>query len=378
VTATTRSPTGTALQIGLVLIGLVVLVGTAWLIRDLLIQMFIALVLAAGLLAPVVALERRMPRAAAIAVVLLSVVAAVILILVLVVPPLVAQIGQFIQQLPELIEGFEAWLAGILGQDVVDSWTGGSTPEPPSLGNILALGADIFGLVFAAITTFIFVAMLLGTREQIGTWLASFLPGPERARGQALGAEAVEKLGGYVRGLLGTMTYEGVGVALGAWVLGLPMALALGGITFLAAAIPYIGTLLMVVPAFIIGLTVSPAAAVLIVVWIIILEQLEGLVVTPLIQSHAVKVSPLAVMFGVLAGFTIAGIVGGLLAIPVVALIQVVLNGIVFPLQAEKGIVKPATASAAAASAPAAAAPSPAPAAPEAEAEAEAEAKAGA
>jgi predicted PurR-regulated permease PerM len=376
-TTTARSPGGTALQIGLVVIGLAVLVATAWLIRGLLIQMFIALVLAAGLLAPVVALERRMPRAAAIAIVLLAVVAAVVLILVLVVPPLVEQIGQFIRQLPELIAGFEAWLASIVGQDVVDAWTGGSTPDPPSLGDILAVGVGIFDLVFAVITTFIFVAMLLGTREQISTWLASFLPGAERARGLALGTEAVEKLGGYVRGLLGTMTYEGIGVALGAWVLGLPMALALGGITFLAAAIPYIGTLLMVVPAFIIGLTVSPAAAVLIVVWIIILEQLEGLVVTPLIQSHAVKVSPLAVMFGVLAGFTIAGIVGGLLAIPVVALIQVVLNGIVFPLQAEKGIVKPPSAATAAVPAAAGAVAAPATARRrETETEAEAQAEA--
>jgi len=78
------------------------------------------------------------------------------------------------------------------------------------------------------------------------------------------------------------------------------------------------------------------------VVWIIILEQLEGLVVTPLIQSHAVEISPLAVMFAVLAGFTLAGIVGGLLAIPVVAMLDVVLTGVVFPLQAARGAPQPA------------------------------------
>jgi hypothetical protein len=221
-----------------------------------------------------------------------------------------------------MVANAEVWLAGIVGQDVVDAWFSGEPPAPPSLGDIVAVGADVFSLTFAVITTLIFVAMLLASREQIGRWLVSFLPGSERERAMDLGREAVLRLGGYVRGLLGTMTYEGIGVAIGAYVLGMPMALALGGITFLAAAIPYIGTLLMVVPAFIIGLTVSPTAAVLIVVWIIILEQLEGLVVTPLIQSHAVEISPLAVMFGVLAGFTLAGIVGGLLAIPVVALLD--------------------------------------------------------
>lgn len=348
-----RSPSAAAFQVGLVLIGLVVLVVVGWIIRGLIIQMFIAVILAAGLLSPVVGLERRMPRAAAIAVTLLTFIGAVILLLILVVPPLVRQIAQFVAQFPEMLASAEVWLAGIVGQDVVDAWFGVEPPTPPSFSSILAFGADIFSLVFQVITTFIFVAMLLGTREQIGRWLVSFLPGSERGRATSLGQEAILRLGGYVRGLLGTMSYEGIGVAIGAFVLGMPMALALGGITFLAAAIPYIGTLLMVVPAFIIGLTVSPTAAVLIVVWIIILEQLEGLVVTPLIQSHAVEISPLAVMFGVLAGFTLAGIVGGLLAIPVVAMLDVVLSGIVFPLQAARGVAQPVAAGAAAAAGPA-------------------------
>jgi putative heme transporter len=337
VTAPSRSPASAAFQVGLVFIGLAVLVAVGWIIRDLIVQLFIALVLAAGLLSPVLALEKRMPRAAAIAVTLVGLVAAIIALLVLVVPPLVAQIDEFEALLPELIENLEEFLAGMVGQDVVDSWTGGEPPPPPSFDDVIAFGISLFNLVFALITTLIFTAMLLGTREQIGRWLASFLPWSQRERGAALGQEAIGKLGGYVRGLLGTMAFEGIGVAVGAAVLGLPLPLALGGITFLAAAIPYIGTLLMVVPAFLLGLTVSPAAAFLIVVWIIILEQLEGTVVTPLIQSHAVRISPLAVMFAVLAGFAIAGIVGGLLAIPVVALLDVILDGVVFPLQAGKG-----------------------------------------
>lgn len=340
-TATSRSPASAAFQVGLVFIGLAVLVAVCWMIRDLIVQLFIALVLAAGLLSPVSALEKRMPRAAAIGVTLVGLVAAIIALLVLVVPPLVSQLDEFVALLPALIEDLEAFLAGIVGQDVMDSWTGGTPPPPPSFEDVIALGTSVFTVAFAIITILIFTAMLLGTREQIGRWLASFLPRSKRERGSALGQEAIAKLGAYIRGLLGTMAFEGIGVALGAAVLGLPLALALGGIAFLAAAIPYIGTLLMVVPAFLVGLTVSPAAALLIVAWIIILEQLEGLVVTPLIQSHAVRISPLAVMFGVLAGFSLAGAVGGMLAIPVVALLDVFLTGVVFPLQAGAEVVQP-------------------------------------
>ena len=200
---------------------------------------------------------------------------------------------------------------------------------------------ELSTLPLAVVTILIFAALLLLTREQTGGWLANFLPARYRGRGTVLGGEAMERLGGYVRGLLGTMAFEGIGVALGAFVLGMPMPLALGGITFLSAAIPYLGSVIMLVPTFILGLSVSPTTAVLIVVWVLILEQIEGLVVTPLIQSKAVRISPLAVLFGVLAGFAVAGFVGGMLAIPIVALIDVVLTGIVFPLQAAKGAPRP-------------------------------------
>jgi predicted PurR-regulated permease PerM len=268
-----------------------------------------------------------------------------VLILVLVIPPLVSQFVAFVAALPDMVAnvlaGLEDLLDSILGAGqgaaIIESWTGGGEVEVPDLGTIIGtavgVGGALFNAAFWLITSLIFIALMLAERDRAKAWVANFWPADERPWALNILGEATEKLGAYVRGLLLVMTYEGAGVAIGAAVLGMPYAVVLGAVTFLAAAVPYLGTLLMIVPAFIVGLTVSPFAAVAIVIWIVILEQIEGLVVTPLVQSHAVEVSPLAVMIGVLAGFTLFGFVGGIIAVPLVALLDLLLTEIIFPIR---------------------------------------------
>ncbi len=67
--------------------------------------------------------------------------------------------------------------------------------------------------------------------------------------------------------------------------------------------------------------------------WLVVLQQLEGSVITPYIQGRIVNLSAIAVLLGVVAGTSIAGIVGGIIAIPLVAVADVVLRDIVFPLR---------------------------------------------
>jgi predicted PurR-regulated permease PerM len=328
-----------------VLVGVALIVWVALGLRDLILQTFIALIVACALLAPVSWLERRVRRGFAIAIAVLGLVAGVVLILILVIPPLASQFVAFVAALPDMVANLmvsvEELLDSLLGPGqgaaIVESWTSGGEVEVPDLGAIIGTAVGVGGALFNAgfwlITTLIFIALMLAERDRAKAWVANFWPPDERPWALNILGEATQKLGAYVRGLLLVMTYEGVGVAIGAAVLGMPYAVVLGAVTFLAAAVPYLGTLIMVVPAFIVGLTVSPFAAIAIVVWIIILEQVEGLVVTPLVQSHAVEVSPLAVMIGVLAGFTLFGFVGGIIAVPLVALLDLLLTEIIFPIR---------------------------------------------
>ncbi|HEU4848980.1 MAG TPA: AI-2E family transporter, partial [Terrimesophilobacter sp.] len=110
-------------------------------------------------------------------------------------------------------------------------------------------------------------------------------------------------------------------------------AVPLAALSFITATIPLAGAFISGGPIILVALTVSPLTGLLMAVWLIVLQQLEGSVITPYIQGRIVNLSAIAVLLGVLAGTSIAGIVGGIIAIPLVAVADVVLRDIVFPLR---------------------------------------------
>jgi len=116
-------------------------------------------------------------------------------------------------------------------------------------------------------------------------------------------------------------------------VLGVPFAVPLGALSFATAAIPLAGAFIAGGPIVLVALTDSAATGLLMAAWLVVLQQLEGSVITPYIQGRIVNLSAIAVLLGVVAGTSIAGIVGGIIAIPLVAVADVVLRDIVFPLR---------------------------------------------
>jgi predicted PurR-regulated permease PerM len=112
-----------------------------------------------------------------------------------------------------------------------------------------------------------------------------------------------------------------------------PFAVPLGALSFITASIPLAGAFIAGGPIVLVALTDSTATGLLMAAWLVVLQQLEGSVITPYIQGRIVNLSAIAVLLGVLAGTSIAGIVGGIIAIPLVAVADVVLRDIVFPLR---------------------------------------------
>jgi predicted PurR-regulated permease PerM len=156
----------------------------------------------------------------------------------------------------------------------------------------------------------------------------------------AVARKALLRLGAYVRGQLLVMVVIGIGSALGMVLIGfitrgepLPFAVPLGALSFMTAAIPLAGAFIAGGPIVLVALVTSPLAGLLMLVWLIGLQQLEGSVITPYIQGRVVNLSAIAVLLGVVAGTSIAGIVGGIIAIPLVAVADVVIREIVFPLR---------------------------------------------
>jgi predicted PurR-regulated permease PerM len=133
-------------------------------------------------------------------------------------------------------------------------------------------------------------------------------------------------VGGYMRGQLVITIVLGVLVWVGLSLIGVPLALAISFLAAIFNLVPYLGPIIGVVPAVLLGFTVSPLTAGLAVVVFIVANQLEGNVLSPLILSRSTNLHPLTVLLAIMAGIGLLGLVGALLAVPFVALVKILIE----------------------------------------------------
>ena len=336
-----RGIAGITFRASLVVVAVVLASYLLYQLRLLLILVFLAILLAAGLYGAVRFFERFLPRILAVLASYLILIGAFALVLFLIFPPLVRQVVELVDDLPRIADDLRAGTISLLdgiigagqGEEFVNSLTDGAQGALPEVGSLLSVPLTLVGIVTNGLIVIFLSALMLIERDRARAWALEFVN--ERDRGAILGVarNALLRLGAYVRGQLLVMAIIGVGSAAGMLVLGVPFAVPLGALSFITATIPLAGAFLAGGPIILVALTVSPGTGLLMAVWLIVLQQLEGSVITPYIQGRALNLSAIAVLLGVVAGTSIAGIVGGIIAIPLVAVADVVLRDIVFPLR---------------------------------------------
>ena len=332
---------GITFRASLVVVGVVLAAFLLYQLRLLLILIFLAILLAGGLYGLVRFLERLLPRIVAVLVSYVLLIGAFALIMALIFPPLIRQVVDFADDLParadRLREGAISFIDGIAGRgrgdEIVNSITQGASDAAPELGSLLSVPLTLASILTNALVVIFLSALMLIERDRARGWFLEFVD--ERDRDAVIGVSrnALLRLGAYVRGQLLVMALIGTGSALGMLVLGVPFAVPLGALSFITAAIPLAGAFIAGGPIVLVALTVSPVTGLLMAAWLVVLQQLEGSVITPYIQGKVVNLSAIAVLLGVVAGTSLAGIVGGIIAIPLVAVADVVLRDIVFPLR---------------------------------------------
>ena len=332
----TRLATGVAARAAVAV--LLVLLAAWWLylVREVLVVAFLALIIAAAIHAPVAALEARgLRRVLAVLVVYLVLFAVIGLLLALLIPPLVTQARAFAADLPNIISRLSADVNALLaqlglasGSNVVDSILG----QLGSLGGLLARipGVAVGFLSTLLLVTFLSALMIL-ERDRARAWSMRFVAAQDRPAWDSLIRKAGDRLGAYVRGQLLIMLVTGVGSYVGLTLIGVPFALPLGIFAFLTEAIPIAGPVIAGVVMIVVALTTSPVAALLTLVLVIIIQQAELLVLVPVIQGRLISISPVVALLAVLAGSAIADIPGAILAIPMVAIAMLVIDDVVLP-----------------------------------------------
>jgi predicted PurR-regulated permease PerM len=195
------------------------------------------------------------------------------------------------------------------------------------LGSALSGIGGIISFFLTFFFTLTFTLYMLLDLSWLNAGLRFAVPAPITTEFKALLARIIFIWKAYIRGQLGVMLAIGIIVTVAMWLLGIPYALALGFIAGLLELIPTLGPILAAVPAVIVALFQGSTwldinhlllAAIVGLVYFLV-QQLEDNFLTPHIQGKAVEMPPLVIMLSVMVGIHEYGLLGGIIAVPVVA-----------------------------------------------------------
>lgn len=287
----------------------------------------------AALLQPAAAwLSRRgLPRTLNSVLVLVAGLAIMIGTLTAVIRALIRGIADLSDQVSEGLEEIQRWLVNgplNLSERQLDDAVTSLQEALRNNQDVLTSGAldtattvahVVGGFFLVLFTTFFF----LKDGEQIWSFLLRFSPASSRQVVNEAGRRAWRTLIAYVRAQVVVAFVDAVGIGLAVYLLGVPLALPLAALVFLSAFIPIIGATLSGAIAVLVALVAEgPITALVLLGLVIAVQQLEGHVLQPLIMGRAVSVHPLAVVLAIAAGLVTAGIIGALVAVPLVAMIN--------------------------------------------------------
>jgi predicted PurR-regulated permease PerM len=324
-----------ALTVMAVSAGVSVVLLAAWAVRNILVLILVAAVLAIGLDPAVRRLQKwRVPRGWAVAAIFLATLGFLILFFALVIPPLVREVTGLAKDIPTYIEklrhsnGFFGDLqrkydiAGKLEDLTRNLPKVAGSSFKTILGLTKSVGAVIFNLLTITILTIYFLMALPRTR----TTAVRLFPPRRRERGGELMGESLERVGGYVSGNIAVSVIAGVCAWIALAIIGVPFAVALAMWVAIADLIPTVGATLGAVVAVIVAAFSSIPDAIATAIYFIVYQQVENYVIVPRVMKQAIDLSPAAVIIAVLIGGSLAGFAGALLALPVAAIIKVVIR----------------------------------------------------
>lgn len=191
----------------------------------------------------------------------------------------------------------------------------------------LAISAATFVSALVTILTLAFF-LLLNPEGYVNVGLRLFAE-PQRPRVRRLLRQSAEAVSGYITGNLAISLICGVTTFVVLLVLGMPYPAALALLVAVLDLIPLVGATLGGALLVIVGFFVSPLTALILLVYILIYQQVEGSVLQPMVYSRAVQLNALVIFVAVLVGAALLGIPGALLAIPVAEIIRIVLTDLV-------------------------------------------------
>ncbi|WP_337000638.1 MULTISPECIES: AI-2E family transporter [unclassified Microbacterium] len=310
-----------------------------------LIYIALALFGALGLDPAVRFLERRgLSRAISVVITILALIVVFGLVLWMVIPIVIEQIAGFVKSVPGMIQDFtRSDIYKTLEEQFGDQFQDLVAEVQSFLtdfgnlatigGGALAVGASIATGISGAIVVLVLTLYFLATLPAMKVGLLRLAPARDRARASDITDQITDSVGGYVMGMV-VLAFCNATLALILYsVLGLPFPPLMAAIAFCVTLIPLVGSVLFWIIGSCLALFTNPVAALIFAVIYLIYMQIEAYVLTPRVMNRAVSVPGSLVVIGALAGGTLLGLLGALVAVPVTASILIIIKQVLVPKQ---------------------------------------------
>jgi predicted PurR-regulated permease PerM len=264
----------------------------------------------------------------------------------LVIATLIQQLIVFARQLPSLFNSFEdtlnGWLANLQQvpelKDILKNVTKTLQEALSSLVNklleflqgsglnLISRVVGVVGNVFEYFLVLILGGYMLLAFPDIGKSFLEVLPVRVQPTVLELSKDISTAVGGYIRGQIIIALAIGALTGIGLTIIGLPLGLAIGFIAGLFNIVPYLGAVIAITPALLLAIPSGLLEVVLVGVVFTIVSQLESHVLAPQILSKSTDLNPISIILAILSGLALGGVLGALLAVPLTALVKLLIR----------------------------------------------------
>uniref|UniRef100_A0A7C2WAR5 AI-2E family transporter n=1 Tax=Thermorudis sp. TaxID=1969470 RepID=A0A7C2WAR5_9BACT len=312
-------------------------------LRDLVILFLLSSILAVGLTplvhrlhrTPIPRLGWRLPIGVYVLLVYLALVVALGLLVVLSLPPLVQETRDLIAAMPGYAETLQRtvdelesqypWLAAV---EAELARAAERLPEEAqrALPRVAGLAAGLVGTLLSTVVVLALTYYLVVEGEDLREYLLRLVPPQHRSQARQIGDEIGRRTGAWLMGQLALGAIVYVCTAIGLLIIGVPYPFLLALVAGVGEVVPLVGPIVGGAVAVTVAAFQSPFHLIATLVFYVVLQQIESNVLAPKILSDAVGISPLTVLLALIAGATLMGVVGAVLAVPVAAALQVLVG----------------------------------------------------
>ena len=320
----------------------VVAVVVLFMVRHVLLVLFVSVLFAAALTGPSEWLHRRfrLPLGLAALVIYIASFAVIVGIGWIIIPPLLGQVVEFADRAPEYADRYE----GI--REAYAELRSDFPALPPfeeqlsRLGDAIlnrageraaALPGDVFSIFIDLLAVFFISLLLLTNRLRIRGFLLSLTHFDHRRRTGFVLDRSWLRIGGYLRAKVIVMAIVGALTYVSLIAIGVPFAIPLSVLVAFGELIPLVGSWLARIPLLAIAALDSPRTFVLTFLASILIQNLQGYVISPVIEGDQLDIHPLLVFVAVLVGASLGGAVGAFVAVPAAAIVDLVVREVVVP-----------------------------------------------